>query len=162
MQVEGTLSRRHLFHVVRELNALSEYTNPLIEEIFVDLDKIPIVSRLTELAKSISVITSDSSFKDVDELKQNVQVIASEADKLMDEVNIVYRANKHIDAKAFIKQVWGKHIVSVQEACKTTQEAFPSGDARTIADAANRLKSLLSSSDKCARKQSEFIASFDA
>jgi len=160
IQVECTVSRRHLLHVIQPLEALKQYRQPLLKNIFDAIDAINIFQPLITMASSIPDLGSGTTLAEIEALRNTLDIIKKHADDVMPELNKVYHSAPNQELRDHMKQEVGKHLTSVKKACDVTLEALSSSDTQQMSDAAEGLKNQLIASEDVRRKQIDLMSSF--
>lgn len=159
IQVEGTVSRRHLLHVIQPLEALKQYRQPFLKDIFDAIDAINIFQPLITMASSIPELGSGTTLAEIEALRNTLDIIKKHADDVMPELNKVYHSAPNQELRDHMKQEVGKHLTSVKKACDVTLEALSSSDTQQMSDAAEGLKNQLIASEDVRRKQIDLMSS---
>lgn len=160
IKVEGTVSRRHLLHIIQPLEVLKPYRQPLLLDTLNALDTINIHQPLLTAASSIPKLGSGTTLAEIKALRNSVDNIKNHVDEVMPELNKVFHSAPNQELRDYMKQEMGKHLTSVKKACDTTLEALSSGDTQQMSDAAEGLKNQLLASEEVKQKQIELMSSF--
>lgn len=161
IKVEGTISRRHLVHVVHEMEPLKQLAKPILIKTFSDIDALNILQLSLAAADKVPKLRSSTTLADIEAFRKSVDGIIIHVDNVMLELNKVYNAALNQELRDFMKQVIGEYITAVKNACNATLEALNSGDAQRMSDAAESLKIQLLACEDIRRKQSELMASYN-
>ncbi len=110
IKVEGTISRRHLFHIVHEMEPLKQYAKPLLAKTFSDIDALNMLRPSLAAAGKVPILSSSTTLADIEAFRKTVNGIITHADNAMAELNKVYHATLNQELRDFMKQVIEKYI----------------------------------------------------
>ncbi len=160
IKVEGTVSRRHLLHIVHEMDNLKNISKSLIIETFNGIGAINIYVPLLKALRTMPELNSNTTLADVETFKKSVDSIVSHVDQARPELNKVYHSAPNQELRYHMKQEVGKYLTSVKKACNVALQALSSTDTQQMVDAAQSLRSLLHTSDQVKQKQLDLMAFF--
>ena len=90
VRVEGSVSRRHLFHISQPMEALKPWTQPVIAETFRALDAIDFYTPLVSLSEVMPTWGPRTTIAEMDAFRDAITKAKDHVGKVMQELNNVY------------------------------------------------------------------------
>ena len=160
IRVEGSISRRHLFHISQTMESLKHWSQPLINETFHAVDKIDFFSPLIAIANEVPTLGPQATFADIDKLKAEIEKGKAHLETVNTEMNKVYRSAPNQKLRDYMKEGIGLYLKSAGMAFDATQKALSSGDMDNMKQAVEQMKGKLLATDQIKRKRAELISQF--
>jgi len=160
IRVEGSVSRRHLFHISQPMEALKKWSQPLLVQTFQDLDKIDLYSPLVSLIDAIPAFSPQTTLADLDAFREQIERAVDHAKKVMPELNKVYHSAPNQELRDLMKQHIGKYITTSERMCNRVLETLSSSDTRQMKETTEELKAHLLTLDEVKKAKAESISKF--
>jgi hypothetical protein len=96
IQVEGSVSRLHLFHISQTMTALNKWTQPLIDEAFRYIDAIDFFAPLLSLSSKIPDLNPQTTIADIQSFRSIVTNTEEDIKKTLLKLRDINPPNKHI------------------------------------------------------------------
>lgn len=140
IQVEGTVSRRHLFHCVQRMKGLERWTRPLLVETLRALDAINIHRPLLTATNAIPELGPQTTLADLETFRTAVGKAQADINQIGQELNKVFHSAPDPEFRQYMKEVVGRYLASVQKTGAGMLEALSSGDTERMRIAAGELR----------------------
>lgn len=119
IQVEGSVSRLHLFHASKPMIALNKWSQPLIDKTFHSLDAIDFFSPLISLVRKVPDFSPQTTISDIQSCKSIVTTTEEDVKKILLATKDIDPPNKPIakwieDTRQYLKSFFTK-FKSIQE-----------------------------------------------
>jgi hypothetical protein len=119
IQVEGSISRLHLFHVSQPLVALNKWTQPVIDKAFLAMDTIDFFSPLISLTSKIPEFNPQTTISDIQSCKNIVSTTEEDVKKVLLALKDIDSPNTPIakwieDTRQYLKSFFAR-FKSIQE-----------------------------------------------
>ena len=160
ISVEGTVSRRHLFHVSRPIEEIDLLRKPFVVDIFRLVNNVDVFSPLITLANGLPSVGPNTTFADIDSIKTQVEKGRGHLKRVITELNVTSRSAPGRELQDYIAEI-AKYIKSVGIAFEATQKVLSSGDMTKIKQAVDEMKAKLLGIDEVKRKKADIIAKFN-
>lgn len=160
IRVEGSVSRRHLFHVSRSMEALKQWRQPLVNETFRAVEKIDFFTPLVAMANEVPGFGPQTTFADIDNLKVEIEKGRSHISAVITKMNKVYDSAPNQKIRDYMKKGIGHYLKSVGMAFDVTERALFSGDMEEMKQAVDEMKGKLLKTGEVKRQRAELIAEF--
>jgi len=160
IRVEGSVSRRHLFHTSQLMEALKAWTQPLVVETFRALDAIDFYSPLLSITDVMPALGPQTTLADIDAFKVIVEKARYHVKEVMKELNNVYHSAPNQKLRDYMKKGIGQYLTSATKVCDRTLEALSGSDTKKMKEAAEELKAHLLTLDEVKRAKEELMSKF--
>jgi len=160
IRVEGSVSRRHLFHISQMMEALKHWSQPLVNETFHAVDKIDFFSPLIAIANEVPVFGSQTTFADIDKLKTEIEKGRAHLEAVIAEMNKVYPSAPNQKLRDYMKEGIGLYLKSAGMAFDATQKALSSGDMEKMKQAVEEMKGKLLKTDQVKLQRAKLMSQF--
>jgi hypothetical protein len=160
ISVEGTMSRRHLFHVSRPIGEIDLLRKPLVVDTFRLVNNIDIFSPLVAIANELPSVGLNTTFADVDSIKTQLEKGRAHLKRVINELNGTFRSAPGRELQDYIAEI-AKYIKTVGMAFDATQKVLSSGDMPKLKQAVDEMKGKLLGIDEVKRKKADIIAKFN-
>ncbi len=160
IRVEGSVSRRHLFHISQPMEILKAWTQPLVVETFRALDAIDFYNPLVSLINAMPAFGPQTTIAEIDVFKVAVGKSRDHVAKVMKELNNVYHSAPNQRLRDYMKMGIGQYLTSATKVCDRTLEALSGSDTKKMKEAAEEMKVHLLKADEVKRGQKELILLF--
>lgn len=153
IRVEGSVSRRHLLHISRSIEALKRWTQPAVEETFRGLNTIDFYSPLLSIIDSIPAFGPQTTLADINSFKLVVETARDHIGGVMKDLNEVYHSAPSQKLRDYMKKGIGQYLTSATKVCDKTLEALSGSDMDKMKEAAEEMKAHLQTSEELKRGQ---------
>jgi len=160
IRVEGSVSRRHLFHVSEPMEALKALTQPLVAQTFHFLDAIDFYSPLLSIIDVMPELGPQTTLADIDAFRSAVGKARDHVGKVMKELNNVYHSAPNQKLRDYMKMGIGQYLTSATKVCDRTLEALSGSDTKKMKEAAEELRNHLLKAEEVKRGQKELMSQF--
>ena len=130
--VEGTLSRRHLYHIVQPLEELGAYSRPLIIETIQLFNALDIHAALRATVSPLSTVGPRTTINAIQGLKQTLSAAGAELEEIIKGQRELFNAAPTSRLKTHFNQVVGLYLQSTRRLLASAVEALDSGDLRQM------------------------------
>lgn len=139
ISVEGTVSRRHLFHVVQPISAFSALAMPLLAQTFSHLQELDTARVLAEAHGGIPSGGPSTTLADLGRAKACLEEAGKQLSAISNGINEVYRGAPRREIRDYLNRVVGPHVRAAQATCAAAFEALSRADPNQITAAKARL-----------------------
>ncbi len=160
IRVEGSVSRRHLFHISRPMEALKVWTQPLVAETFRALDAIDFYTPPLSITEAMPALGPQTTLADIDAFKVAVEKARDHIGKVMKELNGVYHSAPNQKLRDYMKMGIGQYLTSAMKVCDRTLEALSGSDTKKMKEAAEEMKAHLLKAEEVKRGRAELMSQF--
>jgi len=160
IRVEGSVSRRHLLHLSKPMEALRKWSQPRVVQTFSDLDKIDLYKPLVSLIDAIPEFSAQTTLADIDAFREEIEKAIDHVKKVMPELNQVYHSAPNQELRDLMKQHIGKYLTTSQRMCATVLETLTGSDTGRMKEATEELKTYLLTLDDVKRVKAELMSHF--
>jgi len=160
ISVQGTVSRRHLFHISRPIEEIDLLRKPFVVETFRLVNNVDVLSPLIAIANGLPSVCPNTTFADIDSIKTQVEKGRVHLNQVITELKGTSRSAPSRELREYIAEI-SKYIQSVEMAFDTTQKVLSSGDMPKIKQAVDEMKGKLLGIDEVKRKKADIIARFN-
>ena len=160
IRVEGSVSRRHLFHISQPMEALKAWTQPLVAETFRALDAIDFYNPLLSLVDVTPEFGPQTTRADIDAFRIAVEKSRDHVVEVGQEINNVYHSAPNQRLRNYMKNGIGQYLSSATRMCNKTLEALSGGDTKKMKEAAEEMKAHLLKAEEVQRGQTELMSQF--
>ncbi len=160
IRVEGSVSRRHLFHFVQGLRGFEPMTKPLLVETFRALRAVDIQSITLSATGTMPNFGPKTTLEEISAFRQTISKSIEQINQTMQSLNEVYRSAPHYEIKEHLKQVIGKYLQSLKQACEKTSAALSSGNTEHMREAADSLRQHLAACKEVYRETMRLMERF--
>jgi len=160
IRVEGSVSRRHLFHISQPMEALKAWTQPLLATTFRALDAIDFYRPLLSIIDVMPAFGSQTTLADVGVFKVAVEKAKDHVEVVMKELNKIYHSAPNQKLRDYMKKGIGQYLTSATEVCNRTLKALSGSDTKTMKEAAEEMKAQLLKAEEVKRGQTELKSQF--
>lgn len=161
IQVEGSVSRRHLFHFVQPTKGLERWTRPLLLETFHALDALDIHKPILMTTEPAFELGPQTTLADIETFKTTVGDAMEEVNLITQELNKLYASAPNQELRDFIKIIVGQYLSSVRQAGLKALDSFSSGDTETMCVAVEGLRQQLLGAEEVKRSRRELMSLFE-
>ncbi len=158
--VEGTVSRRHLLHFTQPMKGLEHWTRPLLVETFRALNAVDIHAPLLTATNGLPVFGPQTTLEQITACREALSEAINQIEPTMQTLNNVFHAAPNQEIRDHMKQIVGRHLGAIREACESAAQVLSSGDTTQMRNAANALKQQLAASHEVDRKTLELMSRF--
>ena len=160
IRVEGSVSRRHLFHISQPMEALKAWTQPLVAETFRALDAIDFYNPLLSVTDVMPALGPQTTLADIDAFKVAVEKARDHVEEVMKELNNVYHSAPNQKLRDYMKKGIGQYLTSATKSCNRTLETLSGSDTKQMKEAAEEMKAHLLKAEEVKRGQTELMSQF--
>lgn len=160
IKVEGTVSRRHLFHISRTMSGLEQWTRPPLVETFKALSAIDIKHPIVTATDAMPDFGSKTTLEEINTFKGIVEEANSLIQPTMQALNEVYHSAPNQEIRDHLKHRVGYYLTSLEKTFYSTLDALSSGNAEQMREAADLLKERLAASEEVKIKTQELMKQF--
>lgn len=160
IMVEGTVSRRHLFHISKALSGLEQWKKPPLVDIFSDLKDIDIRRPIESAVSAMPEFGSKTTLEEIAKFRKVVEEAKIQIGQEMENLNKVYRATSNQEIKVHMKGTIGQYITSLTKSFTSTLDVLSSGNPEQMLEAASSLKEQLAASEEVNKKTAELMAQY--
>jgi len=158
IRVEGSVSRRHLFHISQPMEALKAWTQPLVAETFRAIDTIDFHSPLLSLVSVMPEFGPQTTFADIDAFRAVVEKSRDHLVEVGQELNNVYHSAPNQRLRDHLKNGIGQYLSLATKVCNKTLEALSGGDTKRMKEATEEMKTHLLTSEEIKRWQADLMS----
>ncbi len=159
IQVQGQVSRRHLFHLIQPMEALRPWIHPLLVQTFRELDAIDLQPFL-KINGDIPELGPDTTLADIEGFRNILATAITYIDQSFVELNKSFHAAPNQELRNYMKQVLGKYLTSVKKASESMLETLSSGNTQQLQSALVNLMGKLETAKKVEEKLQELKSRF--
>ncbi len=160
IKVEGSVSRRHLFHISRFMSGLEQWKKPPLVDIFKDLKDVDIMRPIESAISAMPEFGSKTTLEEIAAFRKVVEEAKTQIGLEMQKLNNVYRATSNQEIRDHLKGTIGQYITSLTESFTSTLDVLSSGNPEQMLEAAGSLKEQLAASEEVNKKTSELMARY--
>ena len=164
IRVEGSVSRRHLFHISQPMEALKAWTQPLVVETFRALDAIDFYTPLLSIVDVMPKFVPQTTLAEINAFRAAVGKARDHVGKVRQELSNVYRSAPNQKLRDYMNKDMnrgiGQYLATATKMCDRTLEALSGSDTRKMKEAAEELKAHLLKADEVKRGQTELMSQF--
>lgn len=164
IRVEGSVSRRHLFHISQPMEALKAWTQPLVVETFRALDAIDFYTPLLSIVDVMPKFGPQTTLAEIDAFRATVGKARAHVGKVWQELSNVERSAPNQKLRDYMNKNMnrsiGQYLAAATKMCDITLEALSGSDTRKMKEAAEELKAHLLKADEVKRGQTELMSQF--
>lgn len=160
ISIEGSLSRRHLLHLSRPMEALKKWSQPLVVQTFQDLDKIDLYTPLVSLANMIPEFSPQTTLADIDSFREELEKAIEHVKDTRPELNEVYYAAPNQELRDLMKQQIDHYLTTSARICQTVLETLSGGDMGKMEESSKELKAHLLTLNEVKEAKAESMSQF--
>ena len=160
IQVEGSVSRRHLFHFVQPVQELEQWARPLLIETFRGMNAIDVHGPSLAASRAMSGLGPETTLADLQSRRTALEEATEQAVSTTEELNKLFNSAPRDELRAHMKEVLGRYLNSVKQNCAKGVEALSSGDMEQMAAVADALKTEVPSTEEVDRKTLELMSRY--
>ncbi len=160
IQVEGSVSRRHLLHVVQNVDGLKPWKQPLLVETSRALDSVDIHQPLLMVTDAMPEMGPQTTLADIEKLKTAVSEAIDQVGSTLKAINEVFHSAPNQEIRDHLKQNEGRYLSSLTSIYTSTLDARASGEPERMREVTEELKAQLPVVDDIKRKQIELMSRF--
>ena len=164
IRVEGSVSRRHLFHISQPMEALKAWTQPPVVETFRALDAIDFYTPLLSIVDVMPKFGPQTTLAEIDAFRAAVGKARDHAGRVWQELRNVERSAPNRKLYDYMDKnkdgSIGQYLAVATRMCDRTLEALSGSDTRRMKEAAEELKAHLLKADEVKRGQTELMSQF--
>ncbi|MBI4336940.1 MAG: hypothetical protein HY683_03825 [Chloroflexi bacterium] len=158
VQVEGSVSRRHLWHFVETPDGIEQYSRPLLLETLRVLNTVEFQHPVAEIISSIPDFGPNTTLEQLEGFRKVIEQAMSQISTMRETLNKVFHTAPNRELREHIKEDVGRYLLSVEQACTRALEAVSSGNMGRIRDAATTLKQQLAASEEVPGKTLQLLS----
>ncbi|MBA7656769.1 hypothetical protein ES703_64696 [subsurface metagenome] len=143
ISIEGSVSRRHLLHISRPMDALKKWSQPLVVQTFQNLNKIDLYSSLVIIVDAIPTFSPQTTLADIDTFKGDLDRAIEHVKVTMPKLNEVYHAAPNQSLRNMMKQHVGAYLETSARICQAVLKTLSGGDLEKMAESSKELKAHL-------------------
>ena len=160
IRVEGSVSRRHLFHISQPMEALKVWTQPLVAKTFRALDAIDFYNPLLSVTEVMPALGPQTTLADINAFKVVVEKARGHIGKVKNELNSVYHSTPNQKLRNYMEVGIRQYLKAAAKMCDRTLEALSGSDMKKMKEAAEEMKAQFLEADKVKRGQRELMSQF--
>lgn len=164
IRVEGSVSRRHLFHISQPMEALKALTQPLVVATFRALDAIDFYTPLLNMVDTMPNFGPQTTLAEIDAFKAAVGNAKVHVRKVWQEANDVGRSAPNQKIRDYLDKningTLGQYFLLATQICDKTLAALSSGDTRKMKETSEELKAQLHKAEEVKRRQADLMSEF--
>ena len=160
IRVEGSVSRRHLFHISQPMEALKVWTQPIVAETFRSLDAIDLYSPLLSLVDVMPEFGPQTTLADIEAFRAVIKKSIDHVKEVTGQLNEVYKTAPNQKLRDYMKNGIGQFLNSAAKMGNETLEALSVSDMKKMRDATDRMKVHLLKVEEIKREQKELMSQF--
>lgn len=161
IQVEGSLSRRHMFHFVQSTTGLERWTRPLLLETFHALDALDIHKPILMATEAVFELVPQTTLAEIETFKTTVGDAMEQVTLITQELNKLSASAPNQELRDFIKTIVGQYLRSVSQAGLKALDSFSSGDTEMMQVAVKGLRQQLLGAEEVKRSRLELMSLFE-
>jgi len=158
--VEGTLSRRHLYHIVQPLEELDAYSRPLIIETVQRFNALDIHAALRTVVSVLPTVGPRTTIPEILSLKQTLGAAGAELEEIIKGQRELFEAAPTPRLKTHFNQVVGLYLQSTRRILASVVEALDRGDLRQMEALGGGLEEQQVEAGRVNRLTEELMASY--
>ncbi len=160
IKVEGSVSRRHLFHISKVTSGLEQWKKPPLVGIFGDLKDIDIRRPIESAISAMPEFGSKTTLEGIAMFRKEVEEAKAQVGLEMQKLNNVYRATSNQEIRDHMKGTIGQYITSLTKSFTITLEVLSSGNPEQVREATGSLSEQLAVSKEVNQKTKELMARY--
>jgi hypothetical protein len=164
IRVEGSVSRRHLFHISQPMEALKAWTQPLVVETFRALDAIDFYTTLLSIIDVMPKFGPQTTLAEIDAFRAAVGKARDHVGKVWQELSNVRRSAPNRKLRDYMNKDMnrgiGQYLAVAARMCDRTLEALSGSDTKKMKEAAEEMKVHLLKAEEVKRAQTELMSQF--
>jgi len=160
IMVEGSVSRRYLFHFSQGLTGLERWTRPPLVETFRALNNIDITAPITHVIRAIPDFGAKTTLEELAEFRQTISEAMTQSKQMMQSLNKVFHTTTNQEIREHLKQKIGSYITSVEKIFSSTSDVLSSGDYKLMRETAELLKQQLPSAKEINMETLDMMSRF--
>jgi len=158
IRVEGAVSRRHLLHISKSMEALKKWSQPRVAQTFLDLDNIDLYTPLVSLADAIPAFSPQTTLANMDSFREEIEKVIDHVKKVMPELNQVYHSAPNQKLRDLMKQHIGRYLTTSERMCSRVLETLSGSDTGQMKESTEELKAHLLTLDEVKRVKTELMS----
>ena len=164
IRVEGSISRRYLFHISQPMEALKAWSQPLVVGTFRALDAIDFYTPLLSFVDVMPNFGSQTTLAEIDSFRAAVGKARAHVEKVWHELSNVERSAPNQKLRDYMDKnkngSIGQYLLMTTKMCDRTLEALSGSDTRRMKEATEELKAQLLKAEEVKRGQIELMSQF--
>ena len=160
IQVEGQLSRRHLFHIYKPVEELDAYARPVIIEALKKFSNVDLFSKLNDTVSTLPDISPESPLRILDLTKQITSRLQQMlGDEIVPQVYEAFRGMPYLDPLLTFRQSVNEFIKNVEIGSERILKEVENHDAGKIKAAVGELKAQLATWNEIEQQENSALNS---
>lgn len=159
--VDGSVSRRHLLHISRQMKKMEKWSLPLVAETFQALDEIDLYSPLISMVGEIPAFNPQTTLADIDSFRGKLEKAIGHVKDTMPELNKVYHTAPNQELRDLMKQHIGYYLTTSQRMCNKVLETLSGSNTELMKESAEELKAHLLTLEEVKKAKAETMSQFD-
>lgn len=160
IKVEGSVSRRHLFHISKVTSGLEQWKKPPLVDIFEDLKDIDIRHPIESAISAMPEFGAKTTLEEIATFRKVVEEANTQIGLEMQKLNNVYHATSNQEIRTHMKGTIGQYITSLTKSFASTLEVLSSGNPEQMREATGSLNEQLAVSKEVNQKTKELMARY--
>jgi len=160
IRVEGSVSRRHLFHFSLPVEALKALAQPLVAETFRILDTIDFHKPLLSLVNEMPSLGPQTTLAEIEVFKGTLEKVRHHVEEVMKELNKVYHSAPNQKLRDYMKKDMGQYLTTVTQVCNSTLKTLSGSDTKAMKEAFGEMKTQLLKAEDVKRRQLDLMSQF--
>lgn len=160
IRIEGSVSRRHLLHISRPIEALKKWTQPAIVETFHGLKDIDFYNPLLSIIDSMPAFGPKTTLADVNSFRSLVEEAKEYIEKVMKELNDVYHSAPNQKLREHMKKGIGQYLTTATKVCEKTLEALSGSDMNRMKETTEEMVAHLQTAGRVKQEQADLMSEF--
>ncbi len=160
IKVEGSVSRRHLFHISRAMSGLEQWRKLPLVDIFKDLKGIDIRRPIESAISAMPEFGSKTTLEEIAAFRKAVEEAKTQLGLEMQKLNDVYRDTSNQEIRDHLKGTMGQFITSLTKSFTSTLEVLPSGNPEQMREATGSLNEQLAVSKEVNQKTKKLMTRY--
>jgi transcriptional regulator with XRE-family HTH domain len=160
LKVEGTISRRHLFHYLDTFVMPENITKPLALAAFTEFNKLNIYEPLEKIIDVMPTFESNTSMKDIHVFYKALSDIISKIKATQERLNEVFRQNKVNWFQAHVRAAY-IYLDRVSAGVSSLKQSIEANDIDKISAAMSAIKPLKTEADLLKNETKELMRNFN-
>jgi len=160
IKVEGSVSRRHLFHISKTMSGLEQWKKLPLVDIFRDLKDIDIRRPIESAISAMPKFGSKTTLEEIAMFRKVVEEALTQIGLEMQKLNNVWRATSNQEIRDHLKGTIGQYITSLTKSFTSTLEVLSSGNPEQMREATGSLNEQLAVSKEVNQKTKELMARY--
>jgi len=160
IKVEGTLSRRHIFHISQPMVDLRKWTLPPIAKTFKAVSKLDYAAPMRLVREKMPEFGPNTTLADIDSFRILLDKAVIQIGEKKKGLNEIYHSASNQELRGFLSQYIGEYIATTMRLFSLVLQAINSGDTVKMQQAAVEINEYQATEDELERQLVEMASQF--